>query len=234
MDYTTKSYHSNSENADNNYDVSEEYADDFIVETAEEFENSPEEFVYGANNNSPEDEQAATIEEEYTYLTTDDVDNNNKNNDVNEYYENARPSAYDTESANEFEDEADYDASTVPSEEQAATIDEWYTTDRPSARERCRLDDYEIISDVLGSEKQLVKLYSTALCEASEEPFRNIIRENLDSAAADQYKTFEFMQKRGMYPTEQAAEQDVTQAKQQFTPLCQNNCSCNNCGCGDN
>ena len=119
-----------------------------------------------------------------------------------------------------------------PADEQAATDDgNWYTTDncgQTPAQERCSLDDYEIISDVLGSEKQIVKLYSTALCEAAEEPFRNIIKENLDEAAADQYKAFEFMQARGMYQTEQATEQDITKAKEQFTPLC------NNCCCGNN
>lgn len=108
-----------------------------------------------------------------------------------------------------------------PSDEQAATCDELYTT--TCACGKCALDDYEIISDVLGAEKQLVKLYSTALCEAAEEPFRNIIRENLSECAADQFKTFEFMESRGMYPTEQADEEQVTQAKQQFTPLCDNN-----------
>lgn len=109
---------------------------------------------------------------------------------------------------------------TDPSDELAATTDELYTT--TCACGKCALDDYEIISDVLGSEKQLVKLYSTALCEAAEEPFRNIIRENLSECAADQYKTFEFMESRGMYPTEQADEEQVTKAKQQFTPLCDN------------
>lgn len=123
---------------------------------------------------------------------------------------------------NETYDYADPDA------EQAATIDEWYTTsDRRTekAQERCELDDYEIISDVLGSEKQLVKLYTTALCEASEEPLRNIFKSHIDSAANDQYKAFEFMQQRGMYKTEQASEEVISEAKQQFGPLC-NNCNC--------
>lgn len=231
MDYTTKSYHSSDRDSDkNNYEVQEEYSSDFIVETAAEFENSPEEFVYGADAHSPEDEQAASLEDDYTYLTTEEVEKSNKKNDVTEYYEKSQPTAYQTENAHEFTEEADYGITGDASDEQAATIDEWYTTDKPSARERCQLDDYEIIADVLGSEKQLVKLYSTALCEASEEPFRNIIRDNLDSAAQDQYKTFEYMQKRGMYPTEQAAELDINKAKQQFTPLCGGTkCSCNPC-----
>lgn len=116
------------------------------------------------------------------------------------------------------------DGTVSPDDETAATIDEYYTTQ--SAEERCRLDDYEIISDVLGSEKQLVKLYSTALCESAEEPLRNIIRDNLFECADDQYATFEFMQKRGMYPTEEAPQEKIDKAKQQFTPLCDNDNCC--------
>ncbi len=126
----------------------------------------------------------------------------------------------------DFESGEDHDVSTDPSDETAATTDSWNCDndscdiDGISARGKCELDDYEIISDVLGSEKQLVKLYSTALCESAEEPLRDIIRSNLIECANDQYKTFEFMEERGMYPTEQATDDKITQAKQQFTPLC--------------
>lgn len=119
------------------------------------------------------------------------------------------------------EDLTDADGS-QPDNETAATCDDLYTT--CSAQAECSLDDYEIISDVLGAEKQLVKLYSTALCEASEENFRNVLRDNLTECAADQYSTFEYMEKRGMYPTDEASDEDIAKAKQQFTPLC----DCNN------
>lgn len=120
---------------------------------------------------------------------------------------------------------ADNDFAPDPDDETAATTDHDNSccgcdSDERSARERCALDDYEIISDVLGSEKQLVKLYSTALCESAEEPLRDVIRGNLIECANDQYKTFEFMEERGLYPTEQAPEEKITQAKQQFCPLC--------------
>lgn len=128
------------------------------------------------------------------------------------------------------ENGADNDFSTDPNDETAATTDYEHVRcgcnacgETQSAREKCALDDYEIISDVLGSEKELVKLYSTALCESAEEQLRDIIRGNLLECADDQYKTFEFMEKRGLYPTEQATEEKITQAKQQFTPLCDHN-----------
>lgn len=239
--------------ADCNYTAPTEFATDNITETTsttpDDFMPTPEEYIPSeyfetSADNDPSDEQAATYDSfsnfDGAYGTNDSEDYDAE--DAVEYdYETAtdNSSVYD-ETENyyaETSDELDYDIteSRDPSDEQAATVDEWYTTAKNShntashttvAQERCELDDYEIISDVLGSEKQLVKLYSTALCEASEEHFRNLIKENLDDAASDQYKAFEFMQKRGMYPTEQASDQDISQAKQQFTPLCRNN-NCN-------
>ena len=89
-----------------------------------------------------------------------------------------------------------------------------------AAQEKCSLDDYEIISDVLGGEKQLVKLYSTALCESAEEPLRALIKENLAECANDQFATFEYMEKRGLYPTDEASEEQIVEAKRLFGPLC--------------
>lgn len=115
-----------------------------------------------------------------------------------------------------------------PEDETAATSDEMYNNSTVNAREKCALDDYEIISDVLGNEKQLVKLYSTALCESAEEPLRNVIRDNLIECAQDQYSTFEYMEKRGLYQTEQAPEAKIAQAKEQFRPILSNcDCGCN-------
>mgnify|MGYP001037242031 CR=1 FL=1 len=250
-----RSYHgADCDPADCNYDNSpEEFAEDFIVETeygkTNGFVTPPEEYPIDANmENSqefgPEHEQAATTDDNNNFdgaygTTTDLYVTETNDNSAETANDNDMP--YDSETSEEFSDEFEttanksknefgYDVteSYDPNDETAATIDEWYTTDKPSARERCELDDYEIISDVLGSEKQIVKLYSTALCEAAEEPFRNLIRENLDEAAADQFKAFEFMQQRGMYKTEQATEQNITEAKQQFGPLCRN-CGCDNC-----
>lgn len=210
------------------YDDRTEVATDNVTEMPV----APEEYTFPASSNATEREQAAT--DDYT----NNFDDAYGNETVDEYcdrYE-IEQNDYDTETATDdaydnFDEEYAIE-SVDPADEQAATDDgNWYTTDncgQTPAQERCSLDDYEIISDVLGSEKQIVKLYSTALCEAAEEPFRNIIKENLDEAAADQYKAFEFMQARGMYQTEQASEQDITKAKEQFTPLC------NNCCCGNN
>ena len=207
-------------------EIPEEFASDYAIEPDddeyEEYPATPSEFG--------SDEQVATTD------LTDLYESKDSDNITAPYHDGCN---CDSESAYDNETEEDYNGDAVnynsdsayeynekpfndPSEEQAATRDECYNNDNchcKSAQEKCRLDDYEIISDVLGSEKQIVKLYSTALCETAEENLRDIIRENFTEAAADQYKAFSFMQSKGMYKTEQATEENITQAKQQFTPL---------------
>ena len=135
------------------------------------------------------------------------------------FFHSAPEPVADAEASDDFTDPAII----IPSvdDETAACEDCNCGCDRDTTRaqQKCALDDYEIISDVLGGEKQLVKLYSTALCESAEEPLRDVIRENLIECAADQYSAFEYMQERGMYPTEDATEDKILQAKQQFTSL---------------
>lgn len=201
-------------------EVPQEFASDFVVETdseyADEFTSSPDEYSvdeYGS------DEQAATTDLSGLYVIDDeDVAPHPCCKDIN-YGDTPESGNYNSENAEDYV--------TDPSDEQASTSDNWCNCGDScncgeTAQEKCQLDDYEIISDVLGSEKEIVKLYSTALCETAEENLRDIIRENFTEAAADQYKAFTFMQERGMYQTEQAPENKILQAKQQFTPLCRN------------
>ncbi len=211
----------------------EEFSSDFIVETendkVNEFVELPNEFA--------SDNTAEFSNDSYDEVAPHNFENARENVYADEYCK--RCGIYDSEHADEIEDNYDvesaddYDSEAMqyvvdPSDETAATVDEWYTTGDTPAQEHCKLDDYEIISDVLGSEKEIVKLCSTALCETAEEPLRDIIRENFDEAAADQFKAFTFMQERGMYQTEQASEEKITEAKQQFCPICSTNCGCNN------
>lgn len=204
-----------------NTDSPEEFATDFVVETerrnATEIGSVPDEYAldHDANDGTPSDFSNALKDE-----------NGYKSETATDYgdYETLGKNGEKTESnveTPENDADTDYSYEFDPSDETAATIDECYNNDC-SAREKCKLDDYEIISDVLGGEKQIVKLYSTALCETAEEPLRNIIRDNFVEAANDQYEVFDFMQKRGMYPVEQADENKIDEAKRQFAPLCEN------------
>ena len=85
------------------------------------------------------------------------------------------------------------------------------------AQRDCRLTDYDIISDILGSHKSLIKLYGTALCEIASEDLRDIVSCQMAECAEDQFDAFNYMNARGMYPTEPAPVQKVKQTRQKFS-----------------
>lgn len=80
----------------------------------------------------------------------------------------------------------------------------------------CRLSDYDIISDVLGGHKNLVKLYGTAMLETDSEQLRKIINTQMSECACDQYDAFKYMNDRGMYKTEPAPVQKIKAARTKF------------------
>ncbi|MDE6029975.1 MAG: spore coat protein [Clostridiales bacterium] len=224
-------------------EVPEEFASDFIVETDvdgyDEYPQTPDDYI---GNSFGGNEQAATSDFSDLYEIAEEYENGNgdKNTDGTGKPCNGDSCNIDYEIDQDYGDDCgaqnceDCDKSLqyAPSDEQAATSDNWCNCGNDcdcgtgkSAQEKCRLDDYEIISDVLGSEKEIVRLYSSALCETAEENLRDVIRANFTEAAADQYKAFSYMQDNGMYQTEQASDEDVTKAKQQFAPLCNNDSS---------
>ena len=84
------------------------------------------------------------------------------------------------------------------------------------AQEQCKLSDYDIISDVLGSHKNLIKLYGTALCEIGCKYLRNVVTSKMTECAEDQLDAFTYMNQRGMYKTEPAPVQKVKEARQRF------------------
>ena len=97
------------------------------------------------------------------------------------------------------------------------------------AQECCKLSDYDIISDVLGSHKNLVKLYGTALCETDSEQLRKIINTQMSECAVDQFDAFKYMNERGMYKVEAAPVQKVKSAKTKYGKSIDKFSS----GCGD-
>lgn len=85
-----------------------------------------------------------------------------------------------------------------------------------TAADNCKLTDYDIISDVLGGHKSLVKLYGTALCETDSENLRKLINTQMSECAVDQYDAFRYMNDRGMYKVEPAPVQKVKNARTKF------------------
>ena len=78
------------------------------------------------------------------------------------------------------------------------------------------LDDVAIVSDILATQKTLIKSYGVALCEGSTEKFRGICNTHLSELAEDQYDSFLYMNQRNLYPTDPAEAVKLSEAKQKF------------------
>ncbi len=85
------------------------------------------------------------------------------------------------------------------------------------AQDVCKLSDKEIIADVLGCQKSLIKLYGTALCETSCPELRSLIDNQLSECAEDQFDAFLYMHERGLYPTDSAPMPKINQAKKKYS-----------------
>ena len=84
------------------------------------------------------------------------------------------------------------------------------------AEDNVKLDDADIITDVLTTQKGLVKMYGTAITEVDCENLRGILNNQLSECACDQFESFQYMNERGLYPTEDAPMPKVKQAKKKF------------------
>lgn len=84
------------------------------------------------------------------------------------------------------------------------------------AQECCALTDFDIASDVLSTQKGLIKLYGTALCEVASEDLRTIVSQKMTECADDQFDAFLYMNERGMYKTEPAPVSKIKQACDKF------------------
>ncbi|MCL2599402.1 MAG: spore coat protein [Firmicutes bacterium] len=81
------------------------------------------------------------------------------------------------------------------------------------------MNDNEIAVDTLASHKALMQLYCTGLIESSCQNQRKLYNELFAECAKDQFEVFEYMQKKGLYPTEDAPDSKVTQAQEKFEGL---------------
>lgn len=84
---------------------------------------------------------------------------------------------------------------------------------------RPNMSEQEILSDLLSSEKQLVKEYASDISESSCANLRGLLANNLVECSADQLAIFEQMNQRGFYKTKQAQQSDITTAKQDMDTL---------------
>lgn len=77
--------------------------------------------------------------------------------------------------------------------------------------------DREIMDDMLASQKQMTADYNTAANECASNALQTEFMTLLGEEHQIQMEIFQEMQKRGWYPTEQAPQQKIQSAKEQFT-----------------
>lgn len=82
-----------------------------------------------------------------------------------------------------------------------------------------KLDDKNMLTDILNTEKQLVSVYASFLCECASMDGRQIFSGNLNQTAQDQFQTFQLLQQKGWYQLEQAEQQKIDQARQSMSQM---------------
>lgn len=81
------------------------------------------------------------------------------------------------------------------------------------------MTETELLTDLLGTEKQLVKEYAGNTTESACPSLRQLLIANLTECSQDQYQIFDQMRQRGLYPIKDAQTQNVTAAKQTIQEL---------------
>lgn len=80
-------------------------------------------------------------------------------------------------------------------------------------------NEKELMQDLLTSEKQVISSYSTGITESSCPNLRSTLSNNLRSAQDIQYRVFDSMRQRGWYPTSDASDAEVQNAKNESNQL---------------
>ena len=83
----------------------------------------------------------------------------------------------------------------------------------------CIMGDQERMQDLLTQEKYLIDGYACFIPEASCPNLRQVLSENLNGCFNNQYTVFEKMSQLGWYPTKNAPQADIDQARQKSDQL---------------
>ena len=81
------------------------------------------------------------------------------------------------------------------------------------------LNERELLTDLLHTEKSMTKTYADNCTETSSPELRQMLIRHMSECADDQLKVFDEMHRRNMYPTKQAQQQEIQQAKQSMQTL---------------
>ena len=83
----------------------------------------------------------------------------------------------------------------------------------------CTFTDQDRMEDLLAQEKYLIDGYATFIPEASCPELRNVLSDNLNGCFTDQYTVYDKMSNLGWYPTKNALQAEIDEAKQKFSQL---------------
>ena len=90
-----------------------------------------------------------------------------------------------------------------------------------STMQRC-MNDEEVLTDLLSSQKFLTSVYNSYSCESATGAVRNCLASILSDEHRIQEQIFCEMQSRGWYQTEKAEEMKIASAKQKFSSFASN------------
>jgi len=86
-------------------------------------------------------------------------------------------------------------------------------------RGSCTLNDQERMEDLLSQEKYLIDGYAAFIPEASCPNLRQVLSENLSGCFNNQYTVFDKMSQLGWYPTKNAPQTEIDEARQKSDQL---------------
>lgn len=84
---------------------------------------------------------------------------------------------------------------------------------------KASMSEQELLTDLLNSEKSMVKDYAGNCTEAACPKLRNLLIDFMSECSQDQYAVFEQMKQRNMYKTKPAPEQEISTARNDMQTL---------------
>ena len=82
-----------------------------------------------------------------------------------------------------------------------------------------QLNERDTLTDLLLTEKSLIKTYATALTESSSPAVRSAIKDCLDGLLCHQYRVFSVMNENGYYPVKNAEKSQISLKKENFSKI---------------
>ena len=87
------------------------------------------------------------------------------------------------------------------------------------SKQQIQLNEKDSLQDMLNLEKEIVKLYSTALTEGNGSKFRTMVKNHLVDSANDQFEVFTQMAENNYYEVKPADKAVIDEQKANFTQV---------------